>query len=71
MDRRNSIQKDLAKCKPDIRSRTADGKSHEAFSEQKWKEKGDLEEKLKKFDKALESALGDKADYEPLKKALQ
>lgn len=71
LDRRNSIQKDVNKCKPDMRSRTVDGKTHEAFSEQKWKEKGDLEEKLKKFDKALEVALSDKADYEPLRKALQ
>jgi hypothetical protein len=70
LDKRNVLVKDLQKCRPDQKLRTQDGKIEERFSDQKWKEKIDLEDKLKKLDKALEEAF-DKAQYESLKKAVQ
>ena len=60
----------INKIKPDIKSRSTDGKLEERFSEAKWKEKNDLAEKLNKLDKALEEALGEKANYDSLKKAI-
>jgi hypothetical protein len=70
LDKRKSLLAEKQKAKPDIKSRGPDGKLEERFSEAKWKEKSDLEEKLKKLDKALEEALGDKANYELLKKSV-
>lgn len=70
LDKRASLLKDLNKCKPDQKSRSATGVLEERWSDAKWKEKSDLEEKLKKLEKAIEEALSDKANYEPLKKAV-
>lgn len=68
MDRRSALLRDLQKCRPDVRSVGSDGKKDERFSEAKWKEKTELENKLKKLDAALSSALAETPNYEPLKK---
>lgn len=70
LEKRNSIAKDLQKCKPDQKYVLPDGKKEERWSEAKWKEKTDLEDKMRKLNSALEEALSDKANYEPLKKAV-
>lgn len=70
LEKQQTLQRDLQKCKPDIKSVSGDGKVEERWSEAKFKEKKELEEKLKKLSSALELALSDKADYEPLKKAV-
>lgn len=69
LEKRDSMMREQNKlAKPDNTQIDPDGQKRIFFSPDAWKKKQEGEEKLKKMEEALEKALGDKADYEPLKK---
>lgn len=63
----NQFRKEQYKIKPDIVSYNADGSpKDQAWSKAKLEEKKKLEEKIAKYEKAIDLALGDNQDYTKL-----